>query len=369
MNTKLKLFAALMCMGALGWNGEVKAQSGMPAAAPATMEPPAVTRGGPTMTDRTVLLRNNHAYSLESVSTPTTNLVRLVLSFTNMSKTTVLAAISHVEPDLPIVVGDASAVVIGPEANIRPLAELVVGLDSVAYATNNIIKVFPLEYANARALADIIYVIASIGTNKDENYPYPIEIFPLKYFNATKLADALRHGLGLDPADVFSTNSGQSRPGGVVADKRSNSLIVCVPRAVMPKIKSLVDEVDQPPSNTSNETPVLALSNSVASQITNLVDMLSPGTGAPEEGRSPNPIFIFPATQKKMLIISASPEFSPVIDDLIRVLDVPVEDAVQQSDGLNPDSGLVDPQENSPEDVMKIIREVFPAQGTREERF
>lgn len=130
----------------------------------------------------------------------------------------------------------ANAIVItDTKANIRRMAQLVKALDTASVSASTV-RVFPLTYADATALAQVVQQLFPGATaNATQGGPFP------GFFG--------RFGGGGNrgqPESSSSTVAGRVAAAKVVAaaDDRSNSLIVSASEEQMALVKELVDQVD-----------------------------------------------------------------------------------------------------------------------------
>lgn len=134
--------------------------------------------------------------------------------------------------------GGNAVVVTDTQANIRRIAEIIRALDT-SIASVSAVRVFPLRYADAKALATVVReLFTSQETGRTGNQQQQ-QIF---------------RGFRGGPPGFGGDQGGQQQGGGssrvatprvvAVADERSNSLVVSAPEDQMTLIADLVEQVD-----------------------------------------------------------------------------------------------------------------------------
>jgi type II secretory pathway component GspD/PulD (secretin) len=138
--------------------------------------------------------------------------------------------------------GGNSLVLTDAQANIRRMVEIVRALDTSVSSFSDI-RVFPLEYADAKALAAVVKELfepeqttAQRGRGGDPR---------AQFFNQFRGGGAPQGGEASRGAGG-TTGSGRTPPTRVVAvaDERSNSLVVSAPPEMMLNIQQLVYAID-----------------------------------------------------------------------------------------------------------------------------
>lgn len=124
------------------------------------------------------------------------------------------------------------------QADIHRAAEIIAALDSVS-ATANTLRVYPLHYADAKALADLVKQLFS-----------PAESSRAAGNNNPGTGQFIRfpgaRGLNPNAAAANASDAGQTPVSRVsaVADEHGNAVIVSAPEALLPAITELVAAVD-----------------------------------------------------------------------------------------------------------------------------
>lgn len=234
----------------------------------------------------------------------------------------------------------ANAIVItDSKANIRRMAQLVKALDTASVSASTV-RVFPLKYADATALAQVVQQLFQ-GT--DANGGQPGGRF------AAFFSRFGRGGRG-QPSNSNTTPAGRMAEAQVVAtaDDRSNSLIVSASQDQMELIADLVSKVDVNVDDVT-ELRVFRLNNAdpeeIADQLSNLFpdpttqqtsgSRQSRGRGffarfAAANNRSTDPnshtvretrVTAVPDPRTESVIVSASHDLMGQIADIIHSLD------------------------------------------------
>ncbi|MNF43919.1 Type II secretion system protein D precursor [compost metagenome] len=149
----------------------------------------------------------------------------------------------------------------------------------------------------------------------------------------------LRHAWVMDAAEVLnaSLNRGQSKGTSgtqVIADARTNRLIILGPPAARTKLASLAQSLDSPTSRSAN-TRVIRLRHNDAKALAETLGEISEGLqgeeggnggggeqGAPS-GRPPQNILIRADESLNALVMLAEPDVVTAMEDIVRQLDVP----------------------------------------------
>jgi type II secretory pathway component GspD/PulD (secretin) len=129
--------------------------------------------------------------------------------------------------------GGNALVITDTETNVRRMAEIVKALDTAISATSTI-RVFPLKYADAKALATVITALFPSQDTSGRGGNNPMQ----QFFRGMRGGD--------QSAGASSSGSARVATPKVVAtsDDRSNSLVVSAPEDQMLIIEDLVKQVD-----------------------------------------------------------------------------------------------------------------------------
>ncbi len=295
-----------------------------------------------------------------------------------------------------------SLLITDSQNNIRRIANIVMELDSVSSSINTIV-VFPLKYADAKSIADLVK-----------------ELFPTSSTSANGQGGGGNFGRfgrgggggggfgggfggfgglaafgGGGPGGAGGAQSSGTTPQSRVAatsDDHSNSLIVSAPEDLIPTIRELVDKLDQPIEDVT-EVKMFHLKNADCTEMANLLTTAFPDPnngndasgsrfqfGNGRGGRGGNPFGAFfgagaaqtptesqymkkmanviavPDPRTQSLLVTASKELMPQIEDMIT-----------QLDEINSGSLHVHriALENAdPQDVLQIIQDIYPSGNT-----
>jgi type II secretory pathway component GspD/PulD (secretin) len=298
-----------------------------------------------------------------------------------------------------------SLIITDSQSNIRRIANIVMELDSVSSSINTI-EVFPLKYADAKSLADLVK-----------------ELFPSAASTANGQAGAGgnfgrfgggRGGFGGFGGGGFggfggfgglgggaggggaggaggAANSGSTPQSRVAAtsDDHSNSLIVSAPEDLIPTIRELVEKLDQPIEDVT-EVKLFHLKNADCTEMANMLTSVFPdpnsgndasgsriqfgnargvragnpfgaffGAGAPQStGESQYMkkmanVIAVPDPRTQSLVVSASKDLMPQITDMIDELD--------DVDAGSMHVYRISLENADPQDVLQILQDIYPA--------
>jgi type II secretory pathway component GspD/PulD (secretin) len=127
------------------------------------------------------------------------------------------------------------------QANVHRAAEIIAALDSVS-ATASTLRVFPLQYADAKSVADMVKELfspADASRATGNNNPGGAFI---------RFPGGFRGGGGAPGAAAPAPAGGQTPVSRVaaVADEHGNAVIVSAPESLLPVIAQLVTNIDVP---------------------------------------------------------------------------------------------------------------------------
>ncbi|BAN47754.1 type II secretion system secretin GspD [Metapseudomonas resinovorans] len=145
----------------------------------------------------------------------------------------------------------------------------------------------------------------------------------------------LRYAWVMDAAEVLnaSLNRGQSKGTSgtqVIADSRTNRLIILGPPSARAKLAALAQSLDTPTSRSAN-TRVIRLRHNDAKTLAETLGELSEGLkseegggeGAPSGSGKPQNILIRADESLNALVLLAEPDVVTALEDIVRQLDVP----------------------------------------------
>lgn len=212
--------------------------------------------------------------------------------------------------------GGNAVVVTDTQANIRRIAEIIRALDTSIAAVSTV-RVFPLHYADAKALATVVReLFSSQDTGRGGNQAQQ-QIF---------------RGFRGGPPGFGGDQGGQTASAGggrvatprvvAVADERSNSLVVSAPEDQMLLIADLVEQVDVSVDDVT-ELRVFRLRYADAQETADLITQLFPDP-ATQNNRGQGPIrFGGPGGFAAQLQNAAAQQPSTRLQKQSRVLAVP----------------------------------------------
>lgn len=183
------------------------------------------------------------------------------------------------------------------QSDIRRMVEIVTALDT-SISSVSAIKVFPLKYADAKAVADTVKELFQLPTQNTANNNRQNQ-FMNRFFPG---------GGGGGPGGFpgggggFPGGGGGGRGGGgggggssaamtansrvsAVADERANALIVSAPDEIIPEIERLVEELDVSVSDIT-ELRVFPLKNADPQELSDILAQLFPDETASNNGNN-----------------------------------------------------------------------------------
>jgi general secretion pathway protein D len=210
---------------------------------------------------------------------------------------------------------------------------------AVHAATNTVIMTD--ESRNLSRLTSIIQALDHAGPE------FSLDIIPLDHAVSEDLADTLMV--------LFATNrsAGGVRPV-FIGDSRANILLMNAPASLLEDIKRVVSKLDVPLPQEQARIRVIHVENSdaqaIASVLNNQLNQLTDSAdskNSPTSGdKDKSTIIIGAEPTTNSLIVTASPKDHPVIEEVIRKLDIPRHQIlvealiVEMSTGLTRDLGL-----------------------------
>jgi hypothetical protein len=298
-----------------------------------------------------------------------------------------------------------SLIITDTHDNIRRIAKIVMELDSVSSSINTI-EVFPLKYADAKSLADLVKeLFPSAATANGQgggggNFGRfgrggGFGGFGGGGFGGGGFGGGGFGGLaalgGGGPGGAGGANSGTTPQSRVAAtsDDHSNSLIVSAPEDLLPTIRELVEKLDQPIEDVT-EVKMFHLKNADCTEMANMLTSIFPdpnsgndasgsriqfGNGrggariggpfgaffggaqaqAPAESQYMKKmanVLAVPDPRTQSLLVSASKELMPQIEDMVTQLD--------EIDAGAMHVHRIALQNADPQDVLQIIQDIYP---------
>lgn len=175
--------------------------------------------------------------------------------------------------------GSNALLITDTQTNIRRVTQIVRALDT-SIASTYVIRVFALQYADAKSLAAAIKeVFASQDTSSRSNDPRA------QFFN--RFMGGGPGGRGPEGGGNDANSAGRVGSSRViaVADERSNAVVVSAPEDVMPSIQELVKAVDVEIEDVT-ELHVFRLKHADPQEMADLLSNLFPNTANTQNSRS-----------------------------------------------------------------------------------
>lgn len=281
--------------------------------------------------------------------------------------------------------GANALVMTDTQVNIRRVAEILKALDTPV-ASVSAIKVFPLKYADAKALTTVLKELfapdtSSTGGGRGQQGG----VNPMQ-----QMFSRFGGGGSTQGGGASSASGGRVNTPKVVAsaDELSNSLVVSAPESQMPIIEDLVKQVDVPVEDIT-EVKVFRLKHANADETATLIKNLfpdtstqgsrnsssrsggffgfrPPGTGGSSNGGSggsserllkQNRVVAVADNRTMSVIVTASPTLMEQITGMITQLD---------ADPSKQQKVFVIPVENAdPAQMQQILQSLFPTQNGR----
>jgi len=280
------------------------------------------------------------------------------------------------------------------QSDVRRMAEIVKALDT-SISSVAAIKVFPLRFADAKALADAVrelFQFQQQQNNNDRRNQFFNRMFggggPGGFGGG---GDGGRGGRGGGTGPVGSSTVANTRVVAV-ADERANALVVSAPEDVMPTIEKLVEEMDVSIADVT-ELRVFFLKNSDPVELAGIFAELFPdetrtrnnndnnnqfgfrfgGQGGggnrnrnnnqsntSERAKKMGKVVAVPEQRTSSLIVSAASEMMPQIAAMIEQLD---------NSNAKRQKVFVYSLENADvQQVEQILRDMFDRSGTTANR-
>jgi len=267
--------------------------------------------------------------------------------------------------------GGNALVITDTQVNIRRMAEIVKALDT-AISSTSAIRVFPLKYADAKALATVITALFPSQDTSGRGGNNPMQ----QFFRGMRGGGADQAGGG--------TSSGGPRVATpkVVAtsDERSNSLVVSAPEDHMVIIEDLVKQVDTNVDDVT-ELRVFRLKYADPEETADMLTSLFPDPTTTQSGRgqfqfgggrfgggggqqtTPSTrlvkqarVIAVPDLRTGSIVVSASRELMAQI--------IPVVEALDSDPRRKQKVFVIDAENTDPQTVQNILQNLFPSPTT-----
>lgn len=168
-------------------------------------------------------------------------------------------------------------VITDTQKNIRKMTEIIQALDS-SISSISTVRVFPLSFADAADLVDVIekiFATETSGSARGGQFPTP------PFFNRGRGGGGDRGGA---EADTQSEARSAASRVVAVADERTNSLVVSAPEELMPIIEQVVRDVDVVTDDVT-EIAVFHLEHADATEMAQILTDLFPETSSTQLGQ------------------------------------------------------------------------------------
>jgi type II secretory pathway component GspD/PulD (secretin) len=337
----------------------------------------AAIRNGQTLTITTLQDAKKHDIPVNVGSEPsriprTDEVVTQIIPVKHANATQLTKDLQPLLPEYAQLSANESAnslVLTDTQADARRMAEIVKALDT-SISTVSTVQVFPLRYADAKALADEIKTV--FATPQQNNQAgNPGGRGPGRFFRMMRNA-----------AQANSQNQGGPNVQVVaVADEASNAVVVSAPRDIMDTITALVNEIDKPNVDTT-ELRVFHLVHADPQEIADEITQLFPDSnssnnnnqnrrfrffrgpfGPPQAGsdtsdrmKKKSEVHVVPDPRTSSLIVSADASLMPSLAEMITQLD---------SDSTKKQRVFVYSLKNAdPQQVQQVLEGMFERSNT-----
>jgi type II secretion system protein D len=210
--------------------------------------------------------------------------------------------------------GTNSLIVATVDENVQPMGELIRLLDQAALARDVVVRVIPIRFADAATLADLL---GEMFTEGEEVPKEPV---------GTSGTDTIR-GTPVEPdgaALVYKI--------GLVADARTNTLIVSGRQEQIELVERVIAQLDQPARSLKFALRLIPMAHGDVGRIGKIISDLMDkrlesleGTDAKGTALERERVFLSADIRTNSLIVSASEENFAEITDIVRQLDTPSE--------------------------------------------
>lgn len=173
------------------------------------------------------------------------------------------------EEDAALTANESSNAIVltDTQTNIRRIAEIIRALDT-SIANISAIRVFPLNYADAQEVAQVIQEVFVSGTSSSSAAGGFQRMMEARF----RMAGGRGGGGGAPTSGTSEARQAASRVVAV-ADEYTNSLVVSAPDEIMPTIEQIVEQLD---SNIADitEVKVFRLEYADAAELADLINEL-----------------------------------------------------------------------------------------------
>ncbi len=163
-------------------------------------------------------------------------------------------------------------------------------------------------------------IIRKIDSSEDFSVLGDLRMFTLKNANATRLAPTLQQLFDAKrAAEVAAGGTGRMLPVSVIADARTNTLLVAGSRESFNAIEAMIRELDTDQVLAANEFRIFYLKQATATVLQPTLEQLFAQRAT--RGEPIEPVTIVTEPRTNSLIVSASPEDMKLAESLIARLD------------------------------------------------
>ena len=256
--------------------------------------------------------------------------------------------------------GGNAMVITDTQINIRRMAEIIKALDT-SVASISTVRVFPLRYADAKSLANIIKeVFQTPGTSANNLQARFLQRF--------------RGGPGGQGDGNAASTGSEGRPGAsrvaAVADERGNALVVSAPDDLLPIIEELVKSVDVNVEDVT-EVRVFHLKYSDPQEMADLLFNLFPDQSSTQDSRRRQRANTATDQSERMkkqgkVVAVADARTGSVVVSAAKDL---MDQIAKMVDDLDSDPAkkqkvfVFDVQNTDPQQVQNILQGLFPGQN------
>lgn len=160
------------------------------------------------------------------------------------------------------------------QTNIRRIAEIIKAIDT-SVASISTIKVYPLQFANAKELATVVTQLFQTSSSSSRSSRGSSGGFPFPFGGGDRGGDRDRGSSGGGDSEARQAGSRVI----AVADDQSNSLIVSAPEDVIPSITDIVTRIDTSITAVT-ETRIFDLKHADAVELAAIITQLYSESGS-----------------------------------------------------------------------------------------
>ena len=163
-------------------------------------------------------------------------------------------------------------------------------------------------------------IIRKIDSSEDFSVLGDLRMFALKNANATRLAPTLQQLFDAKrAAEQAAGGTGRMLPVSVIADARTNTLLVAGSRESFNAIEAMIRELDTDQVLAANEFRIFYLEQATAGVLQPTIEQLF--TQRATRGDPSDPVTVLTEPRTNALIVSASPEDMKLVESLVARLD------------------------------------------------